>query len=191
LAWLGGLTAACPGGARPRFLGWVDWVGAGCGGYRPCRRWRRRTDLLASGARPVWGRSMTSMLLQPAGRWLITAAGVGRGRREACPMAETLGGVRLSHGAGAASGYGRGPAGCAHGVILDEPGCRQRLPIQVLLILLSWLPSVSRGRRSRLGGCAPVLAAVKQSALDRGCGPALFEDGGTGSKNGPRWVRSA
>jgi hypothetical protein len=59
------------------------------------------------------------------------------------------------------------------------------------LITHSWHPSRSRGPVPRLRECSPVLAAVKQSALDRGCGPALFEDGGTGSKNGPGWVRSA
>src|SRR5207249_9855798 len=50
--------------------------------------------------------------------------------------------------------------------------------------ILIWLPSVSRGGRSRLCECAPVLAAVKQSALDRGCGPALAGRGGDGPKNG-------
>ena len=32
--------------------------------------------------------------------------------------------------------------------------------------------------------CAPVLAAVKQSALDGGCGPALAGGGGNGAGNG-------
>jgi hypothetical protein len=31
---------------------------------------------------------------------------------------------------------------------------------------------------------APVLAVVKQTALDDGCGPALLEGVGNGSKNG-------
>jgi hypothetical protein len=31
---------------------------------------------------------------------------------------------------------------------------------------------------------APVLAVVKQTALDDGCGPALFQGVGNGSKNG-------
>ena len=31
---------------------------------------------------------------------------------------------------------------------------------------------------------APVLALVKQNALDDGCGPALFRGVGNGSKNG-------
>jgi hypothetical protein len=47
-----------------------------------------------------------------------------------------------------------------------------------------WLPSVSREARSRLFECAPALAAVKQRALDRGCGPEPTRGGGSGPKNG-------
>jgi len=40
--------------------------------------------------------------------------------------------------------------------------------------------------------CAPVLAAVKQKALDRGCGPALAGGGGSGAENGsPGWLARA
>src|SRR5512132_4308792 len=47
-----------------------------------------------------------------------------------------------------------------------------------------WLPSVSMGCCSRRGECAPVLAVVKPSAFDRGCGPALAGGGGIGGENG-------
>ena len=43
---------------------------------------------------------------------------------------------------------------------------------------------VKRGVIPRLCECAPVLAAVKQSALDGGCGPALAGGGGNGAGNG-------
>jgi hypothetical protein len=48
----------------------------------------------------------------------------------------------------------------------------------------SWLPSVSRGYWSfpRLMRVRRVLAALKQTALDRGCGPALIEGVGNGAK---------
>ena len=41
---------------------------------------------------------------------------------------------------------------------------------------------------SRLDQCAPVLAAVKQGALDGGCGPALVMGAGTGLGNGQALV---
>ena len=47
-----------------------------------------------------------------------------------------------------------------------------------------WLPSVSRGVVPGLAKCAPVLAAVKQRALDGGCGPALA--GGRRERPGER-----
>ena len=37
---------------------------------------------------------------------------------------------------------------------------------------------------------ALVLAVVKQTALDDGCGPALLQAVGNGSKNGPRCLMS-
>ena len=48
----------------------------------------------------------------------------------------------------------------------------------------SWLPSVSRGYWSfpRLMRVRRVLAALKQTAFDRGCGPALIEGVGNGAK---------
>ena len=53
-----------------------------------------------------------------------------------------------------------------------------------LVPAVKWLPSVSRGRRCPPCECAPGLAAVKQRALDGGCGPALAGGGGNGAGNG-------
>src|SRR2546428_12273151 len=47
-----------------------------------------------------------------------------------------------------------------------------------------WLPSVSRGSSFPPRECAPVLAPVKQTSLDGGCGPALIEGAGNGPENG-------
>ena len=48
-----------------------------------------------------------------------------------------------------------------------------------------WLPSVSRGWLFPPRKCAPVLAVVKQTALDDGCGPAWTGGAGGNLKNGP------
>jgi hypothetical protein len=48
-----------------------------------------------------------------------------------------------------------------------------------------WLPSVSRGWLFPPRKCAPVLAVVKQTALDDGCGPAWTGGAGSNLKNGP------
>ena len=49
---------------------------------------------------------------------------------------------------------------------------------------------VKRGR-FRLCECAPVLAAVKQSALDCGCGPEWAGGGGDDGENGSEgWARA-
>jgi hypothetical protein len=58
------------------------------------------------------------------------------------------------------------------------------------MILLSWLPSVSTGERFPPVERAPVLAGVKQTALDPGCGSARWQGGGNGPENGlggPLW----
>ena len=53
-----------------------------------------------------------------------------------------------------------------------------------------WLPSVSRGWLFPPRKCAPVLAVVKQTALDDGCGPAWTGGAGSKLKNGPAcWHR--
>jgi len=53
-----------------------------------------------------------------------------------------------------------------------------------------WLPSVSRGWLFPPRKCAPVLAVVKQTALDDGCGPAWTGGAGSNLKNGPAcWHR--
>jgi transposase InsO family protein len=56
-------------------------------------------------------------------------------------------------------------------------------------VLLTWLPSVSRGRLFPLGECAPVLAAVKHSPLDGGCGPVWIKVSGSSRENGQGFWR--
>jgi hypothetical protein len=55
--------------------------------------------------------------------------------------------------------------------------------IWVMPVIRIWLPSVSRGVIPGLD-CAPVLAVVKQTALDDGCGPVSTESAGSDQENG-------
>jgi hypothetical protein len=45
-------------------------------------------------------------------------------------------------------------------------------------------PLCVKGGHSRPEQCAPVLAVVKQRALDDGCGPAVMEGAGSDQENG-------
>ena len=70
----------------------------------------------------------------------------------------------------------RGFVHCAISGISQSP-CRGELrPVLA--------PLCVKGGHSRPEQCAPVLAVVKQRALDDGCGPAVMEGAGSDQENG-------